>query len=925
MQENEKVNYSDTLNLPKTEFPMRGGLPEKEPEILKSLQEKDVYHKMVEKNRAQGKSFIFHDGPPYANNNIHLGHAFNKILKDIIIRYKNMSGFYAPYIPGWDTHGLPIEKRVEQITGKRKDEVGIPEFIKMCEEYALKQVDIQMEQFKRLGVMGDFENRYVTLDKDFETKQINVFYDMYKNGFIYRDLKPVYWCEDCQTALAEAEIEYEDDTASSIFVKFSLNDDKGIFEGFDKSKIYFVIWTTTPWTMPGNQAVTVNPDFEYSLVKVNTENLEEYFVLATELVDSVMNSANIENYETAKKFIGRDFENILLNHPMMSKTSRVILGSDSDLIVTLDAGTGLVHTAPGFGHEDYLVCKRYNVEIVVPVDEKGYMTEEAGEALQGLKYTEANKRVIELLNENKHLLALSKITHPYPHCWRCHKPVIYRATTQWFASVDKFRQQALNALKTVKWLPSWGEDRMFNMIKDRSDWCISRQRVWGVPIPMFYCEDCGKELINDQTIDKVCKLIKEKSSSAWYECTPDEILNGIDFKCECGCTKLKKETDIMDVWFDSGSSHFAVLEDEKYGLKWPADLYLEGNDQYRGWFQSSLLTSVALRGIAPYKEVVTHGFLTDGEGRKMSKSLGNGIDPLEVCNEFGADILRLWTVSSDYHTDVRVSKDIIKSVAEVYKKIRNTARFILGNIYDFSLTDSYVDYESRDELDKYIMIKTNTLIKEIREAYDEYDFHTAFSKIHKFCTSDLSAKYLDVVKDRLYTLNSKNVLRKSIQSTMYDILFVLVRLLAPILAFTSEEIYSYMPKKDNKESILLTDMPQTNKKYENIELEEKMDKLYELRENVLISLEKARADKVIGHPLDSEVIVYAKNEQYKLYKEYEKTLEIICIVSKLTVEEGEEQVKVSKSTGTKCERCWKYTHDNDETTHICKRCADELK
>lgn len=927
MSSEEKINYSDTLNLPKTDFSMRGGLSEKEPKILESLEENEIYYKMVEKNKGSGKSFIFHDGPPYANNNIHLGHAFNKIIKDIIIRYKNMAGFYAPFIPGWDTHGLPIEKRVEQITGKRKDEVGIPEFIKRCEDYALKQVNIQMQQFKRLGIMADFKNRYVTLDKDFEVKQINVFYDMYKKGYIYRDLKPVYWCEDCQTALAEAEIEYEEDTATSIFVKFSLNDDKGIFSSFDKSKIYFVIWTTTPWTIPGNQAVTVNPEFEYSLVKVDFKGIEEYYVIATELVDSVMAQANITTYNKVASYMGKDLENIILNHPILDKTSIVILGSDTDLLVTLDAGTGLVHTAPGFGNEDYLVCKKYNIEIVVPVDEQGYMTEEAGSKLKGLKYSKANEEVITILDKSYNLLALTKITHPYPHCWRCHKPIIYRATTQWFASVDKFRNQALGALKTVNWLPKWGYDRMYNMIKDRSDWCISRQRVWGVPIPMFYCSNCNKELINDETIERISKIINDKSSSAWYGFSPQKLLGNIDFTCECGSHELKKETDIMDVWFDSGSSHFAVLEDKKYGLSWPADLYLEGNDQYRGWFQSSLLTSVALRNIAPYKEVVTHGFLTDGEGKKMSKSLGNGIDPLEICNEFGADILRLWTVASDYHTDVRVSKEIITSVAEVYKKLRNTARFILGNLYDFNLDNEYVDFENREEIDKYIMIKLNTLVKEVRKAYDEYDFHTVFMQIHKFCTLDLSAKYLDVVKDRLYTLNQTHILRKSIQSSIYDILYSITRMLAPILAFTSEEIFSYLPKHtaDKDVSILLKDMPITSNVYELKELEKKFDKLYELREEILVSLEKARTEKLIGHPLDSKIIIKTSGKDYELYKQYEEILEMICIVSKLKVEEGSNNIKVEKAMGKKCERCWKYTEYIGDNQNICEKCIDSLK
>ncbi len=926
MQENEKKNYSETLNLPKTEFPMRGNLPEREPAVLEKQNETKVYEKLLEKNKGN-KTFILHDGPPYANGNIHLGHAFNKILKDIIIKYKNMQGFCAPYIPGWDTHGLPIEKKVEQVLKISKDMVGVPEFRRKCKEYAITQVDTQEKGFKRLGVIGNYENKYVTFDPAFEVEQIKVFADMYKKGYIYRDLKPVYWCEDCRTALAEAEIEYQDDTATSIFVKFAVKEDKGIFDGVvDTSKLYFVIWTTTPWTMPGNQAVTVNPDFDYAIVKVN----DEYYVIANEMIESVMKEANITEYTVLDKaFKGVELENILLQHPMLNKTSRVILGSDSDLLVTLDAGTGLVHTAPGHGHEDYLACKRYgDIETICPVDEKGYMTAEAGE-LEGMKYTDANKRVIEALGESGALLTKKELTHPYPHCWRCHKPVIYRATTQWFASVKKFRDEALAAIKTVKWYPAWGEDRMYNMLKDRSDWCISRQRVWGVPIPIFYCKDCGKELINDETITRLNEIFKVQGTNAWYELSPEELLQSYDFKCECGCHELVKETDIMDVWFDSGSSHFAVLNTEKYGLSWPADLYLEGNDQYRGWFQSSLLTSVAVKGVAPYKENVTHGFLIDEDKRKMSKSLGNGVDPLEVCNKYGADILRLWTVSSDYHADVKVSDDIIKGIAEVYKKIRNTARFMLGNMSDFEPDTEYVEYDSRDELDKYIMYKLNCLVKEAIAAYNKYEFHTVFNGVHKFCTADLSSRYLDVVKDRLYTLSAKDKLRKSIQSTMYDVLKSMITLLAPILTFTTEEIYSYMNLKqqDKFESVLLLPMVEPEDKYNDEKLSAKWDKIYELRDEALVALEQARAEKTIGHPLDACVTVYDSEAKVDALKELIDVLEMVLIVSKVKVEVGEKHIEVTKAPGIKCERCWKYNeHVGEHAEHstICPRCIDAI-
>ena len=924
--ENEKKNYSETLNLPKTEFPMRGNLPEREPAVLEKQNENKVYEKLLEKNKGN-KTFILHDGPPYANGNIHLGHAFNKILKDIIIKYKNMQGFYAPYIPGWDTHGLPIEKKVEQVMKISKDMVGIPEFRRKCKEYAISQVEIQKDGFKRLGVIGDFENKYVTYDPEFEVEQIKVFADMYKKGYIYRDLKPVYWCEDCRTALAEAEIEYQDDTATSIFVKFAVKEDKGVFAGVvDTTKLYFVIWTTTPWTMPGNQAVTVNPEFDYAIVKVD----DEHYVIAQEMIESVMKEANISEYQVLDKtFKGEELENILLQHPMLNKTSRVILGSDNDLLVTLDAGTGLVHTAPGHGHEDYLACKRYgDIEVICPVDEKGYMTSEAGE-LEGMKYTDANKRVIEALAESGALLTKKELTHPYPHCWRCHKPVIYRATTQWFASVKKFRDEALKSIKTVKWYPAWGEDRMYNMLKDRSDWCISRQRVWGVPIPIFYCKDCGKELINDETIERLNQIFKTEGTNAWYELTPEQLLEGYDFKCECGCHELVKETDIMDVWFDSGSSHFAVLNNEKYGLSWPADLYLEGNDQYRGWFQSSLLTSVAVKGVAPYRENVTHGFLIDEDKRKMSKSLGNGVDPLEVCNKYGADILRLWTISSDYHADVKVSDDIIKGIAEVYKKIRNTARFMLGNMSDFDPNTEYVEYANRDELDKYIMYKLNNLINDCVCAYDKYEFHTVFNGVHRFCTADLSSKYLDVVKDRLYTLNAKDELRKSIQSTMYDVLKALISLLAPVLTFTTEEIYGFMNLKeeDKFESVLLLPMAKVNDEYNNEEIANKWDAIYELRDEALTVLEQARAEKIIGHPLDACVTFFDSEENLDKLNGIKEVLEMVLIVSNVEIKADKKHIEVSKAAGTKCERCWKYsTHvgENAEHNTICPRCIDAI-
>ncbi len=927
----EKKNYGETLNLPKTDFPMRGNLPEREPFFLERMENMKVYERALEKNKGNGKDFILHDGPPYANGNIHLGHAFNKILKDICVKYKTMQGYYAPYIPGWDTHGLPIEKKVQKELGVSKDKVGIPKFREICRDYALEQVELQKEQFKRLGGFGDYEKRYVTLDPEFEAKQIEVFGEMYEKGYIYRDLKPVYWCQDCATALADAEIEYENDKTTSIYVKFRVVDDKGVFKDQgDLSKIYFVIWTTTPWTIPGNQAVTVNKDFEYSLVEVN---INEKYIIASELVDEVMKEANIEEFTVLATYKGEEFENMLLAHPIIDKKSRVLLGSDNDLIVTLDAGTGCVHTAPGHGHEDYLCCKRYgDIEIIVPVDEKGYMTAEAGE-FKGLLYSEANDKIIQKLDEIGALVASKELEHPYPHCWRCHKPIIYRATTQWFASVDKFRNDALKAIKDVNWYPKWGEERMTNMVKDRADWCVSRQRTWGVPIPILYCEDCGTELINKDTIEAIVRLVRINGSNIWYEMTAEQILKTVKNKqvCKCGCSKYIKETDIMDVWFDSGTTHFSVLNDKKRGLKWPATLYLEGNDQYRGWFQSSLLTSVALTGRAPYDNVVTHGFLIDEEKRKMSKSAGNGINPQDVIENFGADILRFWTISSDYHTDVRVSNDILAQVAEVYKKIRNTSRFMLGNLYDFNPNFDYVEYEKRAEIDRYIMYKANKLVTLIINAYENYDFHIVYNEVHKFASSELSSKYLDVVKDPLYTLKPNDETRRAIQSTMYDILNIITKLIAPVLSFTSEEIWSYMEhdSKNNEPSVFLTNMPEANDKYNDNELVTKWDKIYEIREELLSYIEKARAEKKVGHPLDAMVSITVNEKEFEFMNSIKEILEMILIVSRVEVIKGENKsVNVDKAPGYKCARCWKYDEDIGRDKHnpdICPKCIANTK
>ena len=921
-------DYSTTLNLPKTDFPMRGNLTEREPYLLDKAEETQLYAKVLEKNKFSGKKFILHDGPPYANGNIHMGHALNKVLKDIIVRYKTMNGFYAPYVPGWDTHGLPIERKVQEIMAVKKDDIGATKFRDLCRDYALEQIENQINQFKRLGGLGDYANRYVTLNPSFESKQIEVFGTMYKKGYIYRGLKPVYWCRECETALADAEIEYKDDMTHSVYVKFKVKEDpNSVLEGLGTlDDIFFLIWTTTAWTLPGNQAIAVNPDYTYAVVKADYCK----YIIVKDLVETVMQKAGIENFEIIKEIEGKDLENIICRHPFVEKTSRVIVGDEKDLLVTLDAGTGCVHVAPGHGHEDYLACKRYaDIEITVPVDGKGFMTEEAG-IFAGMPYYEATNKIISFLRDTGYLVAEDKFLHSYPHCWRCRQPVIYRATTQWFASVDKFRDEVLNKVKDVKWIPSWGEDRMNNMIKDRSDWCISRQRTWGVPLPIFYCESCNKELVNDATIDIVKSLFREKGSRAWFEMSANDMLK-YRFTCEsCGHQSFKKETDIMDVWFDSGSTHAAVL-DQRDDLAPIADMYLEGNDQYRGWFQSSLLTSVATKGRAPYKQVLTHGWVVDGEGKKMSKSLGNGIDPMDITGEYGADILRLWAVSSDYHSDVRISKEILQQTRESYKKIRNTCRFMLGNISDFTPDTDMVEFKHRSDLDRNILIKLNKLVKKVNSAYEEYEFHIVFSEILRFCIVDLSSGYLDVVKDDLYTLEKTSVLRRTVQSTMYEILLTITKLISPILVFTSEEVWSHINFRslDSADACILSKWPEEKTEYELKENEVRFERLNKIKDEIVKNLEIARKEKVIGHSLAAKVILTASNEDFDIITRNQETLRKMLIVSQLEIVEGEKETTsvIQKAEGEKCERCWTHsTTVGSNRIHptICQKCIDNL-
>lgn len=921
MSENleEKKDYGKTLNLPKTDFPMRGNLPENEPKIFEEVFQNDLYEKMLKKNEGK-EPFVLHDGPPYANGQIHAGHALNKVLKDTIVRYKNLKGYYTPFVPGFDTHGMPTEKKAIEKLGLNRDEIPVAQFRDTCKEFTKEYKDIQIKGFKRLGVLADWKNPYITYDPKMEARQLGVFGTMYKKGYIYKGLKPVYWCTDCETALAEAEIEYEDTKSNTAYVKFPVIEGNGLFDERDS---YVVIWTTTPWTLPGNTGITIGGDFKYSLVDVQGEKL----IMASELVEKVMQIAKIEDYSILREFEGKQLEGVKCKHPFLERESRVVLGSDDTILVELDTGTGAVHTAPGYGKEDYLCGLKNGLDMVVTVDSKGHQTKEAG-PFAGMFYAKSDKAIIKWLEDNNLLLAKQEIVHSYPHCWRCKKPVIYRATSQWFASVDGFRKEALEAIKNVKWYPTWGEERITKMIEDRNDWCISRQRTWGVPLPIFYCKNCEKEYVTPESLDKIQNIVREKGTNAWFKMSEKELMpDGAKCK-ECGHTEFKKETDIMDVWFDSGSTHESVLQER--GLP-EANLYLEGSDQYRGWFQSSLLTSIATKDKAPYKEVVTHGYVVDEQGRKMSKSLGNGIDPMDMINEFGADILRLWALSSDYTSDVSISKGIIKQVSEVYRKIRNTCRFILGNINDLDV-DNLTTYNQLLEIDKWALIKLNNLIKVCTEAYDAYDFNKAYQAINNFCVVQMSNFYLDIIKDRLYTAKPDSIERRAAQTTMYKTLDALVKILAPMTCFTAEEIWKYMPHSasEKQESVMLTQYPEVNNEYDNKELEEKWNKIIKLKDIVSKKLEEARAEKIIGHSLNAKVTIYANANDYEFLKNNQELLMTVFIISDLQLEKSDEEMKVEveQAEGQKCERCWMYSktvgQDKDNPT-ICNRCSQAIK
>ncbi len=919
-------DYNKTLNLPKTDFPMRAGLPKSEPEILKRWQDNKVYEKLMELN--EGKPlYVLHDGPPYANGDIHLGHALNKSLKDFIVRYKNMTGFQSPYVPGWDTHGLPTELKARKKAGvDNSTSISEVELRKICRDFAMTYIDGQREQFKRLGAIGEWDNPYITLKHEFEAKQIEIFSEMACKGYIYRGLKPVYWCPDCETALAEAEIEYAEDPCHSIYVKFKVTDDLGKLSamGADLKNTYFVIWTTTTWTLPANVAICVGPRFNYSLIKCDGE----YYVMAEELYVSAMEAAGKENYEVIGTIKGSELEYMKTAHPFIDRTSLVIVGNH----VTLESGTGCVHTAPGHGVDDYEVCRNYpELPIVVPVDAHGRLTEEAGQ-FAGLLTEDANKPIAQYLEENNRLFALKKIIHQYPHCWRCKKPVLFRATKQWFCSVEDFKDEAVEAIKGIQWIPGWGEDRITSMVRERKDWCISRQRKWGVPIPIFFCKDCGEPVIDKDVMTAVSELFAKEGSDAWYTHDAKEIVPE-GFTCpKCGCGTFEKEKDIMDVWFDSGVSHVAVCEARPY-LQSPADLYLEGADQYRGWFQSSLLTSIATRGRAPYKAVVTHGWVIDVEGKKMSKSQGNGLSPATIINQYGADILRLWVASSDYHGDVRISNDILKQLSEAYRKIRNTARYILGNISDFDPNQDIVPLDKLLPLDKWALTKLDALNDKVRDGYDKFDFHQVYQAIHNFCVVDMSNFYFDVLKDRLYTESADSESRRAAQTTIYTVLDAMTRMIAPILAYTSDEIWQYMPHsdKENKENVLFNDMPSKTGVVIDDEFVALWDRIHETRDVVKKALEVEIKNKTLRSSLEAKIILTADGEQYDFLKKAESELATAFIVSQVEIAKApvaELTVEVKHADGEKCERCWSFSDTvgkNADHPTLCTRCAEVIQ
>ena len=908
-------DFNATLNLPQTDFPMRAGLPKREPDMLKAWEKLDVYHELMKKNEGKPR-FSLHDGPPFSNGDIHMGHALNKAIKDFIVRSYAMRGYYTPYIPGWDNHGMPIESAIIKEQRLNHKAMSVSDFRSACQAYALKYVDRQREGFKRLGVIGDWEHPYLTMNKGFESDEVRIFGKMYRNGHIYKGLKPVYWCAHDETALAEAEIEYQDDPVTTVYVKFPMHDDLGKLSHLDKSKLFFLIWTTTTWTLPGNLGITLSPGDSYAIVKVPNG---EMYIMAEALIPVVMKAGGVESWEIVETHEGRFFEYMLADHPFLPKTSLLMLAD----YVTMDSGTGCVHTAPGFGADDYQTCMRYHTDMVVPVDDQGRHTDYAGK-YAGLTTEESNPVILADMKESGVLFASENMVHSYPHCWRCKKPIIFRATPQWFCS----------------WLPAWGKERMGAMIRERADWCISRQRRWGLPIPVVYCDDCGKPVCTDESIETIAAIFEKEGSNAWFDREAAELLPE-GFTCpHCGGKHFTKETDTLDGWFDSGSTHYAAMKRDQ-GF-WPADMYMEGGDQYRGWFQSSLLVAVGALGEgAPYKECLTHGWTVDGEGKAMHKSLGNGIDPADLFKEFGADLVRLWAGSMDYHVDVRCSKEIFKQLSQNYLKFRNTARYCLGNLDGFDAND-LVKPEEMLPLDRWAITKLNELIDSCMAAYNDYEFHVVSHLINDFCVVELSSFYLDIIKDRLYCEERNGLKRRSAQTALYLILDSMTRLFAPILAFTCDEIWLAMPHRegDDTRNVVFNEM---NKPFTDYALPAdemaRWEQMIKLRDDVNAVLEQARADKRIGKPLEAAVSLHPADADSRALVERlsDMDLDEMFIVSHCLISEEDLpaeaaatgksalapglSISVTEAPGTKCPRCWKHSTQADPETGLCPRCA----
>lgn len=923
------MDYKDSINLPKTAFKMKASLPQKEPQMLKNWEETGLYEK-IKSSRQDAEKFILHDGPPYANGNIHIGHALNKILKDIIIKCKTMEGFGTLYVPGWDCHGLPIEINVEKKLGKKKAGMSKVEIRENCRAYAKNFVDIQKEEFKRLGVLGEWDDPYLTMNPLYTATIVREFGKFAEKGNLFKQKKPIQWCASCRTALAEAEVEYMDHKSPSVYVKFEMVSDIGAkAPSLKGKKVSVLIWTTTPWTLPANLAVCLHPDLEYVAVKVG----EDILILAEGLLTQTMVTCGIQGFEILESFKGSYLENMKCRHPLYDRESLIILGNH----VTLEAGTGCVHTAPGHGLEDYIAGMKYGLDIYTPVDDYGKFTDDV-ESFAGQFVFEANEGINKALLKKGALLKEEQIVHSYPHCWRCKKPVIFRATEQWFISMgnNDLQKTALDIIEQVKWIPHWGKDRILGMVGNRPDWCISRQRSWGVPIIAFYCKDCGEVLLSSSIINHVADMFEKESSDIWFLYDAEQLLP-LGTSCSCGSSSFEKETDILDVWFDSGVSHASVLE-KRDGLESPCDMYLEGSDQHRGWFQSSLLTSVGTRARAPFKSVLTHGFVVDGKGRKMAKSEGNVIAPEKIIKQYGAEIIRLWVASENYQDDMRISQDILQRLSEAYRKIRNTCRFILGNISDFDPSKDTVPLSELEEIDRWALYRLNNLIGKVRNAYEKYEFHTVYHSITNFCITDMSAVYLDILKDRLYCSAPDEPLRRAAQTSLYVILRDIIKLLAPVLSFTAEEVWDFVPG-EKEESVHLALFPTVNKEFENKEVADRWDVVLKVRDSVLKILEDARVDKVIGNSLEASVRLVAPQKLYDFLSEYRERLADIFIVScvelalnetmaDVSVEESAVNISVSvlRAEGEKCERCWKYfTVTQGSNQSVCGRCGEALE